>query len=405
MSIRKLPNNKWQVRVSHQGKQIGIGTFTRKMDAEAAERDAKTAIQRGTFIPPKIARERIAEAKAIREEKERLSSITCNEVIEQWLQYQRDHHSKPSTVQKYNSDLNHFRAAFGNTPISAITVDDVDEWFEKLSSEPSGHTSRLRKPSTVKNIYTAAFRFFNWATGKTKGLPRTFKPFLENSPCDVSAKRLNVPTNTKKRDIVATAEQIDQIAALFPAYTHLMVYIAGYNGLRLGEILALRKQSFSTDKGRMFVEVRSQVSVKNEKGSTPQEVPPKSDAGYREIPVAQAIEDKVQARLDELANGEDLLFPRRGGANRFHHPNTIAKQMKKAVATINEADENNPPSLEGFVFHGLRHTALTNLGRAGATLADLMEFAGHSDVKSVMKYQHTGKDRLAQLTAQQGRGQ
>lgn len=74
--------------------------------------------------------------------------------------------------------------------------------------------------------------------------------------------------------------------------------------------------------------------------------------------------------------------------------------MKKAVTTINEADENNPPSLEGFVFHGLRHTALTNLGRAGATLADLMEFAGHSDVKSVMKYQHTGKDRLAQLTAQ-----
>ncbi|MDK7084087.1 site-specific integrase [Pseudoglutamicibacter cumminsii] len=402
MSIRKLPNNKWQVRVSHQGKQIGIGTFTRKMDAEAAERDAQSAIQRGTFIPPKIARKRIAEAKAIREEKERLSSITCNEVTEQWLQYLRDHGTKPSTTHKYNSDLNHFRKAFGSTPIAAVTVEDIDNWFEKLSTEPFGKTRRRRQPKTVHNIYTTVERLFTWATGQTKGLPRSFKPLLDSSPCDVPAKRYKA-TPKKKRDIVATPEQIDAIAELFPAYTRLMVYIAAYNGLRLGEVLALRKRSFARGvNGRLYVEVSSQVSNKNENGQTLCEVTPKSVAGHRQIPVTQVIEGKVQARLDELTNGGDLLFPRKGGGNRFHNPNTIRNQMKRAVDKLNADDENDPPLLEGFVFHGLRHTALTHLGRKGATLADLMAFGGHSDVESVMKYQHAGKERLAMLTSGQG---
>ena len=56
-------------------------------------------------ILPKIARQRMAEAKAVREEQEPLSSITCKEVAGQWLQYLRDHHAKPSTTHKYNSDL------------------------------------------------------------------------------------------------------------------------------------------------------------------------------------------------------------------------------------------------------------------------------------------------------------
>lgn len=48
----------------------------------------------------------------------------------------------PSTVHEYYSDLNHFGTVFGVTAISTITVNDIDEWCEKLNSEPSRHPGR-----------------------------------------------------------------------------------------------------------------------------------------------------------------------------------------------------------------------------------------------------------------------
>ena len=58
--------------------------------------------------------------------------------------------------------------------------------------------------------------------------------------------------------------------------------------------------------------------------------------------------------------------------------------------------------VEDFTFHGLRHTALTRLGQAGATTAELRAYAGHSDSKSVEIYQHAERGRLAALADKMG---
>lgn len=50
-----------------------------------------------------------------------------------------------------------------------------------------------------------------------------------------------------------------------------------------------------------------------------------------------------------------------------------------------------------FTFHGLRHSGLTLLGQCGATLAELMHRAGHSDVERVIIYQHSSRERDAAL--------
>ena len=58
--------------------------------------------------------------------------------------------------------------------------------------------------------------------------------------------------------------------------------------------------------------------------------------------------------------------------------------------------------MDNFTWHGLRHTALTRLGQAGATTAELKAYAGHSDGKSVEVYQHAERRRLVALTAELG---
>lgn len=58
--------------------------------------------------------------------------------------------------------------------------------------------------------------------------------------------------------------------------------------------------------------------------------------------------------------------------------------------------------LEGLRFHDLRHTGLTLAGEAGATLAELMARAGHSDVGAAMIYQHASLERDRALAAKLG---
>jgi hypothetical protein len=57
------------------------------------------------------------------------------------------------------------------------------------------------------------------------------------------------------------------------------------------------------------------------------------------------------------------------------------------------------PSLR---FHDLRHTGLTWLAEDGATVRELMDAAGHSDVETAMRYQHSVSERRDVLAERLG---
>lgn len=48
-------------------------------------------------------------------------------------------------------------------------------------------------------------------------------------------------------------------------------------------------------------------------------------------------------------------------------------------------------------WHDLRHTGSTMAAQAGATLAELMNRLGHSDVRAALIYQHATAERDAEL--------
>ena len=52
---------------------------------------------------------------------------------------------------------------------------------------------------------------------------------------------------------------------------------------------------------------------------------------------------------------------------------------------------------EDLRFHDLRHGALTEAARHGATLAELMALGGHSTNQAAMRYQQAASGRLAEL--------
>ena len=114
---------------------------------------------------------------------------------------------------------------------------------------------------------------------------------------------------------------------------------------------------------------------------------PKTKAGIRELPLAP--DSELRAVLDaqltpRVADAADApLFPRAPRGMQYLHPNVLRKHFAKAIEAANAklTAAGHPTVPKGFVWHGLRHSALTLIAGAGATTEELLTFGGHSDVR------------------------
>ena len=101
----------------------------------------------------------------------------------------------------------------------------------------------------------------------------------------------------------------------------------------------------------------------------------------RGIPINRAVYDALVALEPEQARREGLVFTRRDGA--------AWGQIRSAFAKALERE-----GIKGFRFHDLRHTAASHLVMRGASLKDVQELLGHSDLKMTQRYAHLSPDRL-----------
>lgn len=398
--ISLMPGGKgYRARIFVDGVQHSIGVFQTIGDARAALDIARSEKARGIFIPPTVKRaERKAAAEA-RAVKSTAAARTVRQMFDAWIQYLEQRGLKQGTVYTYARRLEaHFLPEYGDKAIGGIIAEDVAEWLDQLEQ-------RIGIPAAAPVHQTVA-ALFKWGTGDAPDLPRNFTPWLLASPVPPpAASRLRRAARTapERNRTPATVEDVAELAEAMPAPERLAVLLAGWCGLRLGEVLGLRRRHVATtgtgDAAVTWIKVETQVQAR---GSGVREETPKSKAGARSVPVPAALVPALTAHLDEhTAPGRDgLLFPRHPGGTEHHHPNTIRSHFNDALAAVNaprEAGEDDRHPLEHFTFHGLRHSALTRLGQAGATLAELKAYAGHSDGASVERYQHAERSRLAAL--------
>lgn len=397
--VTRNPGGMYRARLSVDGIQHSLGTFATLGDARAALDIARGQKARGTFEPPTVVRARRKAERAARRAQADADARTVRELAEAWLSWQESRGLKLGSVYTYRRHLEaHFLPTFGERSVADVTALDLNEWLDALEASKGA--------SGAAQVHRVVAALFKWATGDAAELPRSFTPWLLTSPVPpLAARRLRRPNlPTRNRETLTDAE-LSALAGLMPEADRLAVLLSGWCALRIGEVLALRRRHVSTDAdGTTWLRVESQVQAR---GSGVREESPKSDAGRREVPVPPVIAGDLAAHLDaHAAPGPDgLLFPRVGGGNGLNNPNTVRKRFNAALKALNahraEAGEN---PVENFTWHGLRHTALTRLGQAGATTAELKAYAGHSDGKSVEVYQHAERRRLAALTATMSRG-
>lgn len=373
--------DKYRARATYQGKRVEIGEFTTLRDAQDALTIARADMARGVFVSRADRRKTIKAQQA----REARRAVTVDSVFEQLMEHRERRGVKETTLYTYRSRYNaHIRDTLGPVGIGAVTPEDVESWFYTGDG-----TSR------PTNVYSLLAAIFNYAEGGEEGQPRSFVPLIEQSPCDLAVR--TTASRRSSRDFVATLEQMTAIADLVLPRYRLAVLLAAHFGLRKGELFGIRKKQFYWVNGRMWLRIDRQVQWKG--GA--HETTTKTRAGVREYRLSEALTAEVLEHLaeyvptDDEPEGGHLVFSRPYDRKAWPASTSLDTMLKTAVDEFRAqpGNEKFPP----FTWHQFRHSALTRFGHNSVSSADIKLFGGHDSDEVAARYQHSSKERTADI--------
>lgn len=336
---------KWRARWRDENGAQRAKSFETKKDAAAHLASVTTDIKRGL---------RTAYD----------GSVSVDELSQLWMN--ASIHLAPGTVWTYQRDLNrHILPTFGDMKVSALTPPAVQRWLvEELK--------RLA-PSTVKRHHRTLATMLNWAVDQ--GIV----------PANVVDK-VKAPRVPRREMETFTVKQIEDIAAAIPKRYKCLVLVAAYGGLRLSELVGLR---------RMDVQ-GAQVTVAGQLMKLDKEwhrEDPKTAAGMRTIVLPASVAVELEAHLAEFTGPRpsSLIFtstfgnPIAGSWRRnIWYPACYAAGMGEQVTRNYKTAFVNMPR-----FHDLRHTSVALAINAGAHPKAIQQRLGHASIAVTMdRYGH-----------------
>ncbi len=239
--------------------------------------------------------------------------------------------------------------------IDDITTDQLQEYFNGLTSRYSN--------SSIKKFHEQFKQAYEYAMSKG---------YISKNPLTNFIK----PKSKKEDKIVrALTTEEQQIFTNFLINQNIKDYryknaflIQMYMGLRVGEVMALKRGDIDLKHGIMRVE-RTLTNGKNAKvmmGSTT-----KTYAGIRERPIPKLIMPFIIEQIQESKdNKESLLFVNKEGD--YVDSRGVNSVLKRTLKSL---------GIEGISTHSLRHTYGTRNVEAGMRAVALQRLMGHKDIK------------------------
>jgi integrase len=195
------------------------------------------------------------------------------------------------------------------------------------------------------------------------------------NPCQIEGAGRERPDERP----VATVAEVYALADAVGAEHRLLVLLACFAGLRLGELQALRRKHVDLD--RAAIRIVEQTLVL--KDGTHLTGPPKTDAGIRVIALPEAVVDDLRKHLVTVSDDPEALVLGRPGNRPFRRA-TLYTTWHAATRRL---------GMEGFRIHDLRHTGNTLAAATGASTKELMARMGHASPRAALIYQHATRER------------
>lgn len=402
---------RFRVRVARQGRTFSATLPT--LEAALAWRAQALAAVEGEAEPPEQPAPRPAPAPPPPGR-----AVTVEDAARRLVRGMRDgsvrtnkgQPYKPSVVRKYEEQLRCLvLPRFGAVPITTVTQGDAQRLVDAIASE--------RTPEHARKALTAL--------RVTLRLAQRYGE-VDANPC--AGVTVPVAAEGEKPPRILTPEQAAAIVAqcdvddarLERSFAAPLYALAFGAGLRLGELLALRWGPDGLDLKNGVVHVRATLDRVRDRNGEYAELPPKSRAGRRDVPLAP--EDIARLRRHRLATGRPadgkLVFAGDEGeplspvpAYRAWKRACRVVRVAEARATLEQAQRSRNPrqavaeaeqELEAARTeslprpHDARHAFASHMLALGLTAHAVAELLGHADAALVTRrYGHALPDELA----------
>jgi integrase len=350
--LRKRDSGRWTVNYTHNGQLWRApATFPNKDSATAWLHDERKLIDLGTWTPPTDRAKKAATKK-----------LTLADYAKPWL---AQRHISPRTRDLYDGLLRlHILPTLGDDALTAITPDIVRAWFAGLGTE---HKTR--------NAHAFALLRTILGTAADDGL-------IDRNPARIrGAAQVR---NTKRSVVLLEPGELVALADAMPDALRLAVLLAGWCGLRRGEVFALTRADIAADGST--VSINKAVTYRN---GTFEVGPPKTRESNRTVTVPTHLRPAVGEHLAQHVGPAKaaLLFP-----NRETGEHMTEWQFRTPFFAAREAIGK-----DGLHFHDLRHFGGVMAAVAGATTREVMARLGHTSAGMSMRYQHVAEGRADAL--------
>lgn len=339
--------SRWEVRHRVRGREVSR-TFRTRTDAIAYRRQVEHDELIGAAYDPRAAR------------------MTLEDWWGRWW---------PSTVHLRESsrarDESYWRARIKPT-LGELRLDEIDrtvlrEWIAELRAAGLA-------PSTVHKAAQILAKCLRAAVDDGR---------LARNPAD----RLDLPRVERHEMRFLTPAEAATLADTINEDYRALVLLGAYGGLRLGEMLALRRSRVDLlrrhlDVAETVATVRGQLIVN----------PPKTRAGHRRVPLPRVVTDALEAHYEATGARELVFTAPEGGYVRSELWRRRVWQpacVKAGLGELLKDDETGRTHYKGLRPHDLRHSAVAFWIAAGASPKEIATRAGHTSVVTVLdRYGH-----------------
>ena len=326
-------------------------TFTRAKEAEAFKRQVEAEQSNGATVASDPSR----------------GDMPFGVYAEDWLRDRRRADGRPlapRTKELYESQYNKRLApTFARQRLNAIRVEDVRRWHSRLA-ERHGAIQAAKAYRLLRVILNTACE-----DGR-----------ITANPCRIRGAGVERSPERPFVDAGIVLALSDAIEARYRA----LILLAGFGGLRIGELLALRRCDLDLAANTVRVERQTVELSKGQRIETA----PKTDAGRRSVHLPASVSAALAAHLDNYCTTEPDALVFTGPLSEGLRRATLYTAWDKARRTA---------GLPALHIHDLRHAAGTLAAQTGATTRELMARLGHASPAAAQRYQHAAERRDADI--------
>jgi integrase len=334
-SISRDASGSWRARYRDPSGRQRSKNFDRRRDATLFLTGLEHAKASSAYVDPTLGR------------------VTFGSWVKVWRAGVVD--LRPSTLARDDGYIDRYLLpGFGDIRLTDIDHAAIRAWIASLSARGLAPATVVKAAQIMGKIMAVAVVDGRIASSPTTGI--------------------RLPRIERREMRFLTPPEIGSLAeAMHPRYRAL-IYLGGYGGLRVGEMLGLRTSRVDLLRARVEVsETLVEVSGNLYSG------PPKTRAGRRSVPLPRVAVAALDHHLREFASADGLVFAAPEGG-----PVRLASWRRRFWAPATRAAGVAP-----LRPHDLRHTAVALWIAAGATPNEIAARAGHSSVVTVLdRYGH-----------------